>query len=287
MNIYKEMNNKGIFIVIVLYKTKLEESNTMISLQECIAQNISILVFDNSPIPQYDRSDFVFNKFNIHYYHDPNNPGLSTAYNYALHLAKEANYNWLMLLDQDTIITKDYINEIQSLNFNELSDKVVAIIPRVVSSIDNKIIAPVKVFVGAVFRPVSLCSGDVTEKISGINSGTMLRISYLNSIGGFSKNYSLDMLDHWYFRKIFNDKKIIYLLKSNIHQNLSIYSGFETHVSFVRYQQMLVAEKLFVSEDGPFSSFIYKFRLIFRVLKQIKYKNKDYFKLTLKHVFIR
>ncbi|WP_432222940.1 hypothetical protein ACRASX_07475 [Flavobacterium sp. TMP13] len=280
------MNDKGIYIVIVLYKTKLEESKTIISLQECLVGNISILVFDNSPKSQYESNNFVFNKFNILYHHDSTNPGLSGAYNYALFLAKNTKSRWLMLLDQDTIITKDYINEIENLNFNEISNRVVAIIPTVVSLSHNKIIAPVKVLIGGIFRPVTLSSGEVKDKISGINSGTLLRTSYLDSIGGFSKNYTLDMLDHWYFRKIFKDKKSIYLLRSNILQNLSIDSGFEENVSFNRYKQMLKAEKLFVQEDGLLSRFVYKARLIFRLLKQITYRNKDYFKLTLKHVFI-
>jgi GT2 family glycosyltransferase len=279
------MNLKEIFLVIVLYKTSLENSKTINSLENVIGEKVNLFVFDNSPIRQYESDDFDFKSFKVRYHHDSTNPGLSVAYNYALDLASNINYSWLLLLDQDTTFTKQYIQEIKRLDINNISNVVVAIIPRVISVVGERIIAPTKMLLGGICRPIMLSSGEVTTPISGINSGTLLRTSYMNSINGFSVKYTLDMLDHWYFRKIFNDGKSIYVLDSFINQELSILGNFEENVSFIRYKQMLKSECLFIKEKGMLSMLIFKFRLIFRVLKQFKYNNSDYYKFTLKQVF--
>jgi glycosyltransferase involved in cell wall biosynthesis len=279
------MNLKDIFFVIVLYKSSLKDSKTINSLVSIIGENITLFVFDNSPIRQYENDKFQFKNFIIHYHHDETNPGLSVAYNLALEECSKLNKKWLLLLDQDTAFTKKYIKEIESLDFNTFPDTVVAIIPRVVSLPDERIIAPVKMFLGGICRPTDVENGVIKTKISGINSGTLLNVFYMNSINGFSENYTLDMLDHWYFRKLFKNGKSVYLMESHIYQELSICGSFEENVSFIRYQQMLKSESLFIKEEGMLSLLIFKFRLIFRVLKQFKYKNSDYYKFTLKQVF--
>lgn len=276
------MNLKDFFFVIVLYKTSLEDSKTIKSLESIIGENCSLFVFDNSPIRQYENDNFQFKSFSVHYHHDETNPGLSVAYNLALVECSKLNKKWLLLLDQDTTFTKDYIEEIKSLDFNKFPDTVVAIMPRVISLLDNRIIAPVKMFLGGICRPINVENGIVKTKISGINSGTLLNVSYMSSINGFSKKYTLDMLDHWYFRKIFNDGKSFYLLNSDIKQDLSVFGNFEENISFGRYEQMLNGEVFFIEEEGLLSLLVFKFRLFFRLLKQFRYKNSAYYKFTLK-----
>lgn len=276
---------KEIFLVVVLYKTSLENSKTINSLENVIGEKVNLFVFDNSPIRQYESDDFDFKSFKVRYHHDSTNPGLSVAYNYALDLASNINYPWLLLLDQDTTFTKQYIQEIKRLDINKISNAVVAIIPRVISVVGERIIAPTIMLLGGICRPIMLSSGVVTTPISGINSGTLLRISYMNSINGFSEKYTLDMLDHWYFRKLFRDGKSVYLMESEIYQDLSVFGNFEENVSFNRYRQMLNAEAFFIKEEGLLSLLIYKLRLFLRVLKQLRYKNCKYYKFTLKMIF--
>lgn len=279
------MNLKEIFLVVVLYKTSLENSETIKSLEHVIGEKVNLFVFDNSPIRQYDSDDFDFKSFKVRYHHDATNPGLSVAYNYALDLASNINYSWLLLLDQDTTFTKQYIQEIKRLDINKISNAVVAIIPRVISVVGERIIAPTKMLLGGICRPIMLSSGVVTTPISGINSGTLLRISYMNSINGFSVKYTLDMLDHWYFRKIFRDGKSVYLMESIIYQDLSVFGNFEKNVPFNRYRQMLNAEAFFIKEEGLLNLLIFKLRLFLRVLKQFRFKNCEYYKFTLKMIF--
>jgi glycosyltransferase involved in cell wall biosynthesis len=279
------MNFKEIYIVIVLYKTNLKDSKTIETLKNIPADNINLMVFDNSPVKQHDLPNFKYDKFNIHYFSDCSNPGLSHAYNLALSNASNKNYRWLLLLDQDTTITVEYINEIISLETDKISKNIVSIMPKVISSLNHKLIAPAKMSMGGICRPVLLKSGVVYKGISGINSGTLLSVSFMKTINGFSSSYSLDMLDHWYFREIKRNDKEIYLLHSNIKQELSIFGNFEENLSISRYCQLLNAENQFVKEDGFTSLLLFKIRLFIRVLKQLSYKNNKYSTITFNGIF--
>ena len=279
------MNFKEIYIVIVLYKTNLEDSKTIATLKNIPDENINLMVFDNSPEKQYNLSYFKYDKFDIHYFNDCSNPGLSRAYNLALNNARDENYKWLLLLDQDTTITPEYIKEIMSIKTDEISENVVSIMPHVISSLNGKLIAPVKMSKGGICRPVLLESGVSQKGISGINSGTLLSVSFMSAINGFSSSYSLDMLDHWYFREIKRNGKGIYLLYSNIKQELSIYGNFEENLSISRYSQLLNAENHFLKEEGTISLILFKARLFYRFFKQLSYKDNKYSRITLNTIF--
>lgn len=281
------MSFEDIFIVIVLYKSNLETSVTIKTIGESLGVNstIDIFVYDNSPNKQYLDENFIYQNFNVQYVHDSLNLGLSRAYNSALELAKKNKKSWLLLLDQDTYFTKEYIDKISILDKQYLKHDTVAIIPKVNNLNNNQVISPGKMFLGGICRPLIIEEGIVNSKITGINSGTLLSIAYLNEINGFNENYTLDMLDHWYFKKIFDDKRNVLLLGATIKQDLSVIQDFEANVSCLRYKQMLEAENLFMKEEGYLNYFVFKLRLISRFFKQLKFKNKVYFQLTLKNVF--
>lgn len=272
-----------LFIVLVLYRTSLEESKTIASLNEVLNNSINLLVYDNSPIKQYENQNFEYGKFKVQYQHDELNLGLSTAYNFALECASTTNKTWLLLLDQDTTFTKEYVLDLSILNFEKISNDVVAVIPKVISSGKEHMISPCEILIGGVCKPIS-ATGLIDKPISGINSGSVLNVSYFKSIGGFDLQYSLDMLDHWYFRKIYRDKKKVQLMNSTIYQDLSVFGNFEANISYERYIQMLTAEKRFISEDKFFSKFVFKVRLFFRLIKQIRYKDNRYYKFTIKQL---
>lgn len=273
-----------IFIVIVLYKTNLEDSRTIKTLEISLDKEIKLFVYDNSPEKQYQEESFTHKKFKVTYFHDNSNSGLSKAYNHALKLAVDKKSSWLLLLDQDTCFSKKYIEAIEILKKDQLEDKTVAIIPRVISLTNNMQISPAKMLLGGVCRPLQHPGGIITSKISGINSGTLLKVDYLKSINGFNDRYTLDMLDHWYFRKIFEDGNNIFLLNAIINQDLSVHENFEESVSIQRYRQMLEAECFFIKKENLLSFFVFKLRLIVRLLKQLKLQNKNYYKFTLKKI---
>ena len=100
-----------IFIEIVLYNKKINESATYISLvskKNIINQlftHVELLIYDNSPVSQ--TSDCL-NIFSTIYKTNIKNGGVSAAYNYAYEIAKKHNYEWILLLDQDTELNENY-----------------------------------------------------------------------------------------------------------------------------------------------------------------------------------
>jgi GT2 family glycosyltransferase len=279
------MELNKIYMVVILYKESLEDSKTIRTLNLALSVTTNILVFDNSPKRQYKDSFFIYDKFKVHYYHDSSNKGLSFAYNYALKLANKNHYPWLMLLDQDTTFTKEYISSITTLDSKTISNNTVALIPQIKDFTSNKEVSPSKMYKGGVCKPLKVLKYGTNMAITSINSGTILKTSYLNTINGFNEDYSLDMLDHSYFREMYRDSKSVYLMNCTIYQDLSVFDVFEDNVSLIRYQQMLLAEMHFVKEEGFLSILIFKIRLLRRCIKQLKYKNKEYYKLTLKIIF--
>lgn len=277
------MNLDDIYIVIVLHNCKLEDSTTFNTLSNLLNVKIQLMLYDNSPKKQFEFQDIHFKNFEIQYQHNPSNPGLAVAYNEALKQATSYKKKWLLLLDQDTLLTKEYIYELKNMIFDSYSSNIVAFIPHVVS-LNNSPISPSKMFIGGICKPIKSINGLSDSAITGINSGTILRIDYVHSINGFCIDFPLDMLDHWYFRKIYKDGKSVFVMKSTIKQNLSVFNNFEKNLPFIRYQQLIRAELLFNKDDSFPSLFIYKLRLLFRLSKQLRYKNKDYYKFTLSQI---
>src|SRR5260221_11839723 len=81
---------------------KISESPTYQSLTSALqhsSTSTSLFIYDNSPQPQ----EVLTNPcWNIHYQHNPSNPGVSKAYNKGFECAKIQNKKWILLADQDT-----------------------------------------------------------------------------------------------------------------------------------------------------------------------------------------
>src|SRR5690348_9121967 len=102
------MNRARIFAVMVLYKHTPEESETFSTLRTLLERRpdlagaMQLLVYDNSPIAQ----EIPALPIPTQYISNPKNPGLAAAYSVGLHLAGEQVADWLLLLDQDTLLTE-------------------------------------------------------------------------------------------------------------------------------------------------------------------------------------
>jgi GT2 family glycosyltransferase len=253
-----------IFIVLVLYKKNLNNSETISCLVEIKEFNFQILIYDNSPDSQYTNEYFAYYNLNVHYVSNTDNPGLSTAYNYALKQANLENKKWLLLLDQDTRLTAEYFNEFSKLILS--NNSIVSIIPRVNNFYNDKPISPSKMFFGMFCRPLNIESGIISKNITAINSGTFLNINFLNEINGFNNLFKLDYLDHWYFREIHKRNYSVYLMNTFILQELSVGSNYSNRISIERYISLIYSQLRYVSLQGKFNLFIFKILLFFKII---------------------
>ncbi|WP_462411358.1 glycosyltransferase [Neobacillus sp. Marseille-QA0830] len=274
-----------ITLVIVLYKSTLNQSTTFCSLLDSskrnmeFLKNVSIVIYDNSPNEQSLEGQNL-SGLKIIYKHDSRNLGIASAYNYAWSIARENGSDWLMLLDHDTNLTDSYLDEV--LNLPELNGKIAAIVPKVFNG--NTYISPVY---SQSLRPLQRevpVTGLQEQPVMAINSGALLKLDFLNEIGGFNEDFPLDYLDHWIFYKIYETGWKVKVLEATLEHELSVMDY--SRVSYKRYQSIIDSEMKFYKfyKKDMYSS--YRKQLAKRFLKQIlTVKNKKIAMYTLRKLF--
>jgi GT2 family glycosyltransferase len=277
------MDLESVLGVLVLYKRSLRESETFMSLSKALvgtSRRLDLLVYDNSPESHFDKNVELGYSGNITYIHDNTNPGICKAYNTGFEKALAINKKWLLLLDQDTDFTSDYIESL--LNAVKKNKNYVSIVPVVYSN--GKIVSPTRYdFLGRM-KPIKQNETNIVYRnITAINSGACVKIDFLNQINGFTEEFPLDMLDHWFFRKVNLLRKMVYVLDTDLIHDLSVMS-FQKQMSTNRYYSILQAERKFYRESF-IEVALYKTRLLLRILKQMFYKDKKFVSMSLSFLF--
>lgn len=234
---------KRILAVLVLYKVAAEDSQTFVSLRDLLRENaeaaatIDLIVCDNSPNEQPRPSGF-----DDMYLSDPSNPGLAKSYNMALEVAKERKLPWLMLLDQDTTLTADYIREVvEQTRSLEADASIAAIIPKLVEL--YVVLSPHK---PPTYRHREFdlnIEGKSESRLCAFNSGSVVRVKALEQVGGFPEEFWLDFLDHATFHQLQAAGGKFFILRSSLRHDLSMADSLKTEtVSKQRYANVLDAE---------------------------------------------
>jgi len=278
--------------VVVLYKQSPRESKALSALlQICssdisIADQIAILVQDNSPLIQdlVPDASGTEHRVSIEYHYAPGNPGLAHAYNSGLDLATKYNIPWLLLLDQDTCLTRQFLLQLLEAIRENPSQTCCAFVPQLMRG--DLVLSPQ--IVGKVFyrRMPRGRSGLAAEQLIAFNSAACIRVRDLTAIGGFPKEFWLDYLDHMVFFSLQTAGKRVFVLDSQLAHDLSI-ANIESEVSTERYGNVLKAEWMFVRKTGwGGGSLVHRFRLLKRALSHsVKLRNRNYALQTLRSVF--
>ena len=266
-------------IIIVLYRCTLEESRAFNTLQEQLKgmdMNYELIIFNNDNRQQIDDSRFVV-------VNSEENNKLSYAYNFALNRAVENGYNWLLLLDQDTTVPQGYFTRLQDFLKSGYPENLAAVVPVLKSG--EIILSPKAV------SPFLRLESDIKHKgynkwITAINSMSLMNVDFLQSIGGFSNKYQLDMLDRWSYTQIMKHNKQVYVLDLCSNHNLS-FLNLEENITPARYSDYMKVESIFVADEmNHFYRVFHKIKLFVRSLRQlVKYKNKTFSKITFSNIF--
>ncbi|WP_040204223.1 glycosyltransferase [Neobacillus jeddahensis] len=273
--------------VMVLYKQAVEESRTFQTLRKTLfsktdfSHELEMVIYDNSPekqvLPSFDHEGI-----SIQYIHDPRNLGIAVAYNFAWSKAAKSGSDWLLLLDHDTQLTNEYILELQ--NLPELESDVAALVPKIISN--GTMISPVY---SGYLRPLKEeqpPTGLQDVPVMAINSGSLIRMEFLERIGGFNGQFPLDYLDHWLFYAIYANHHKVWVLDVVLEHDLSVMDY--SQVSLDRYKSILDAEINFYKNYklGLYPS--YRKQLAMRLVKQVLLvKNKKIAMYTLSKLLNR
>jgi len=276
--------NNSVEIVLVLYKTSLLDSLTYQSFTKNIKNKsieFELIIYNNSPEIniETDKSYFVVNS--------KANDMLSGAYNFALERALNKKWKWLLLFDQDTNITEEYIIEIEKfLNKKQVPDYV-AIVPILFK--EKLHLSPVsyspRLGPFYFFKPISKVNPESNHCITAFNSATMLDVSFIESIGGFSEAYPLDMLDHWYFYQIYKEKRKVLILNSKLEQNLSLID-MDNSMNLTRYKGYLESLEQFAYELKFPTLLLLILKMFHLLLSQLfSSKRRKFFQTTITVMF--
>ncbi len=258
----------SILAVVVLYNCELAQSQSVSSLltilneNSGLAKHFSLVLYDNSPQPQ---SHTIAAAFPVHYVHDPANGGLAPAYNFALGRAESEEREWLLLLDQDTSPTRDFILElVQAAKTLQARTDVAAIVPKLL--VNGIVHSPAIPFIAQMRRQFLAPKQPIGDEVVGVldqfmcayNSGSALRVSAVRAVGGFPREFWLDFLDHAVFHALSLNGYRVYVMQATLTHDAS-YADIDS-MPLWRLHNVLLAQTLYVKRSGNFLD-----RLLYRI----------------------
>lgn len=269
------MENK-LYIITIIYNTLIEDSINHSKIPN--HQQINRVFFDNSNKLDIQKKNSEFSEINkLVYYSLNENVGLSRAYNYCIKKInnRSSEKTWIMTLDQDTLMSKDYfLNMIDSIN--ELDSY-----PLKTGEIhfNNSIGSPTNRFDSKEKMGKYIENGKVfAVNATAINSALTIRLDFLEKINLYDENIFLDMLDHLIIlqlRSIGLDK--IQIIEGEIYQEFSgdsIGTYDSDYARFKIYEKDLRVYK----KITKMNYFQYKAIHLKRGIKLSWYHRKNFFK---------
>ncbi len=237
----------SILAVIVLYKIRAGDSISFTSLLQAAREipaselDLQILLHDNTPGPGAP----TCLPPNVEYVPDSSNSGLAAAYNHAFVTARERGCQWLLTLDQDTDLPLSSLRIlVDSAARVAGRPDVGAIVPQIVAG--GRIVSPN--YFAAGFWPCWFPAGYTgipEQAVYAFNSGSLVRVSVLRQIGGYSPWFWLDNSDSVLYRQLAKFGKRVFVAGSlQVDHDFSMLN-LRTRVSPERYSNILLTESAF------------------------------------------
>lgn len=162
--------------VTLYYPTKQMINNIL--QYSCAIQNF--FVIDNTPHPNPGLLYDLISRSNVNYIFNGRNMGISYSLNIAIERCKKQNCEWILLLDQDSIITRQAINSLYKFAIN-FPQNTLGIVSASYKHYDKK--GPEQV-------------------IETITSGSLVNIKICIACGKFDENLYIDEVDNEYCLRI-------------------------------------------------------------------------------------
>jgi GT2 family glycosyltransferase len=208
--------------VVVLYQQSLEQSLTLQSLHQNLLEldlRMPILVYDNSKEPHSAEDNFNWKSFQVFYIHDPQNSGLSKAYNMAADKAMNLQKEWLFLLDQDTEFSA---GSLQKYETSVRENAQINLFCPLLTLADGTIFSPARVKYKRGYPPKGIKSGlHNLCQYSPVNSGMLVRLTLFQGVGGYNEKIKVDFCDFQFIEKVRCLSPQFYLTSARGLQNFS------------------------------------------------------------------
>ena len=222
-----------------------------------------LIVYDNSQEPLCSAAASVPGCL---YRHDPTNGGTATAYTFATAVAARTGVEWLLLLDHDTPLPHDFFRAVAAAIDAPTSANIAAFVPRVVHG--EEPVSPAAITPAGSIRPILKPARAASNvRLTAVASGSVFRVSLLNSLLPLPPGLWLDFVDHWIFARLGERGRSVEILDITLQHDLSI--SRPALLSRRRLLSVLEGEARFVESLGWRARWTYPLRLIRRLARYL------------------
>ncbi|HEX6493986.1 MAG TPA: glycosyltransferase [Acidobacteriaceae bacterium] len=272
-----------ILIVVVLYRTAFDASKTLTGLMQAMQQDptllrtFDLLVWDNSPQPPPNATLPIA----FRYHHAAQNEGVAGAYNTAARLAAEQGAPWLLLLDHDTSVAGDFLRGMRRHAEEVGRDEgIAAIAPFLYAG--TFVVSP-RLWRFARHVALPRPAGAYTEQrlLFAANSGTLMRVSALEAIGGYSPRFWLDYSDIYVFHRFHEHGFGVRIASDLAVEHEVAMLDYDARMSPGRYATYLAAESDFLDlHRGWAERLVHLLRLGARAVRQRRFADAIFSRMT-------
>lgn len=168
--------------LVISYNSSISESSTLQSLLETDNSgiNFKIIIWNNGPnlFDEQDINDYIKKckekEISLHIYQDTRNISLSKIYNYII---KKNSFDFIAILDQDSTIKANYLQNIAIHQENEL------LLPQITTRKNNVLLQSHPH--SSKDKNILIKEGPLTSNISSVTSGMILSRSLISKIENF------------------------------------------------------------------------------------------------------
>jgi GT2 family glycosyltransferase len=277
--------------VVVLYRTTMAASKTLTGLARAFAEDASlakqldVLVWDNSPEAILEHGKEHLLPFAFTYQHAPLNEGVSGAYNAAAVMAEQRGCAWLLLLDDDTSVTSEFLRGMLShaARVGEVAgedERIAAVVPFLYA---GAFCMSPRLWRFTRHVPLPRPAHPYTEmrSIFAANSGTLMRVRALEAIGGYNKRFWLDFSDIEVFHRLHVHGLSVRIASDLRLEHEMAMLDYDRLMTPARFATFLAAESDFMDlYRGPLERGMHVLRLAARVLHQRSYADPAFARLS-------
>lgn len=243
-----------IYALVIIYNKRCEDSSSIKAIQK-YGKGIQVVVFDNSE-RKLDNNDYCI-QYGYQYISQGENVGLSKAYNCAINHIIHEDDDYLITLDDDTELTKEYFEELEILCGENRYD---VILPVIRSS--GIILSPSNLVNGCHSRTVNDIAELNQETITAINSGAVIRMGLYKKIQ-YNEALFLDYVDHDFMKKAHRNNAKFKVMRSTIKQHYSRHEKMSIENAVKRFKVETSDLKTFCAEAGKLGFYrMYMIKLI-------------------------
>lgn len=263
-----------VFAVVVAYERRIDDVPAWPYLLErlkardqgetpCVSAFVlhRVLIYDNSATPcacpPLDLAGAI-------YVHDPSNGGTAAAYSRACREAADCGSDWLLLLDHDTSLPTGFIEAAAAAHAQQRLWPACALLPWVLHN--GEVVSPARVTPsGAVVPLRKRWPVTADQALTGISSGSLIRVDALAELLPFPSSLWLDYVDHWIFMQLRQHGARLAVFDATLQHDLSV-SDIRT-LSTRRLTSILDGEATYVALLGMRARLVHPLRLMARALR--------------------